>query len=165
MLKQLEHYPEYAVTDAGDVYRVSMKGKQITPRKRKSVNTSDGYKRIMLSCSGVKYQPRVHVLVLQAFKGDAPEGHEAAHLNGIRDDNRIENLAWVTRKENHSHKWLHGTQQAGEQASTVKLTSDKVTCIRSRKARGENAKALASEYGVTESVIHRIVKRRLWNHV
>ena len=61
-----------------------------------------------------RYQ--VHRLVLAAFVGPCPVGYQCAHLNNVRDDNRVENLAWVTPKENISHKWLHGTMPAGDKS-------------------------------------------------
>lgn len=42
----------------------------------------------------------VHHLVLEAFIGPRPEGHEACHNNGDRTDNRLANLRWDTVSEN-----------------------------------------------------------------
>jgi hypothetical protein len=39
----------------------------------------------------------VHRAVLMAFVGPCPEGHEARHLNGEPNDNRLSNLCWDTR--------------------------------------------------------------------
>lgn len=166
MLKQLEKHPEYAVTDSGDVYRILLNGKSIEPRIRKPVYTHDGYKRIMLCCNGVKHQPRVHVLVLEAFIGNAPEGFEAAHLNGVRDDNRLENLQWVSRKENHSHKILHGTRQAGEGHAQSKLTTEDVMQIRARREKGESTHSIASDFPhIVKGTLHHIFRRSSWKHI
>lgn len=43
---------------------------------------------------------RVHTLVLLAFVGAPGYAQEALHYNGVRDDNRLENLRWGTRQEN-----------------------------------------------------------------
>lgn len=42
----------------------------------------------------------VHVLVLEAFEGACPPGHEALHDNDDPTDNRLTNLRWGTRSEN-----------------------------------------------------------------
>lgn len=42
----------------------------------------------------------VHQLVLEAFVGPCPEGCEVLHLNGVPNDNRLENLKYGTRSEN-----------------------------------------------------------------
>lgn len=43
---------------------------------------------------------KAHRLVLHAFTGDPGKGLEADHINGDKSDNRIENLEWVTSREN-----------------------------------------------------------------
>jgi hypothetical protein len=66
----------------------------------------------------------VHKLVLEAFVGPAPEGHEARHLNGIESDNRLGNLQWATRTRNgQDKKWHKG-------ATTYKLSPDQVREIK-----------------------------------
>lgn len=52
----------------------------------------------------------VHRMVALAWLGGPPtEKHEVSHINGDRSDNRVENLAWKTHKENEADKVLHGT--------------------------------------------------------
>lgn len=51
---------------------------------------------------------RVHSLVLEAFVGPKPEGMQCRHLNGNKQDNRLENLAWGTAKENAADSVAHG---------------------------------------------------------
>lgn len=46
-----------------------------------------------------------HHLVLHAFIWDRPKGYVCNHKNGIRDDNRSENLEWVTISYNQQHKF------------------------------------------------------------
>lgn len=43
----------------------------------------------------------VHVLVLEAFVGPAPDGHECRHLNDNPAENHLRNLCWGTRSENN----------------------------------------------------------------
>lgn len=72
--------------------------------------THHGYHQFKLSKDGRSVMAYAHRLVLLAFDGPPPEGcKHAAHLNGKRTDNRIENLMWATPVENMSHKADHGT--------------------------------------------------------
>jgi hypothetical protein len=42
----------------------------------------------------------VHVLIMETFIGPCPEGQEVRHLNDVKNDNRLENLAYGTRSQN-----------------------------------------------------------------
>lgn len=52
----------------------------------------------------------IHRAVAAAFLGPKPtKKHQVAHNNGIKADNRIENLRWATPKENAQDRYGHGT--------------------------------------------------------
>jgi hypothetical protein len=53
----------------------------------------------------------VHRLVLLAFVGPCPAGHEVLHLNHQPADNRLENLRYGTRSENIAMDWAVGTRR------------------------------------------------------
>lgn len=63
----------------------------------------NGYKVASLSKNGEAKTVLVHHLVLEAFVGPRPEGHQTNHINGVPGDNRPENLEWVTPEENIAH--------------------------------------------------------------
>lgn len=65
-------------------------GKTLTPTLR------DGYPRVRVN--GKNYT--VHRLVAAAFLGPCPEGMEVRHLDGNRLNNRADNLAYGTHREN-----------------------------------------------------------------
>lgn len=106
-----------------------------------------------------------HRLVLEAFVGPAPCGHETAHLDGNRENSSLENLAWVTRKENHSHKSLHGTAQRGTNNPTAKLTESKVKKIKQLRRSGMKLNAIGKKFGVTGSTISGVCRGKSWTHV
>ena len=60
----------------------------------------DGYIRVHLSKNGKQKHYRVATLVFEAFNGPIPEGKELDHANGVRTDNRLENLRAVSHLEN-----------------------------------------------------------------
>lgn len=63
----------------------------------------DGYLRINLTKDKKHKKYPVHRLVAKAFIPNSENKPIINHLNGIRDDNRVANLEWVTHSENHRH--------------------------------------------------------------
>jgi hypothetical protein len=112
-----------------------------------------GYPRVDFRNKGRRAQIRVHRLVLLAFIGRPPDGHEAMHLNNNRSDNRVENLRWGTSRENWEQKVFEGR-------AAMKLTPGAVREIRARVS--EKQTVLAREYGVHQSEISRIRSRQIW---
>ncbi|MGH7472727.1 MAG: NUMOD4 motif-containing HNH endonuclease [Candidatus Methylomirabilales bacterium] len=51
----------------------------------------------------------VHLLVLEAFIGPRPDSMEGCHNDGDVENNKIENLRWDSRRENHLDTLRHGT--------------------------------------------------------
>lgn len=62
-----------------------------------------GYCTTSLHKDGKRYYFFVHRLVATAFIANPSGKSEINHKNGIKTDNRIENLEWVTDKENKRH--------------------------------------------------------------
>ncbi len=71
-----------------------------------------GYSVIRIGSERKKF--KVHSLVLRAFVGPRPKGMQIRHINGIKSDNRLENLAYGTAKENAADRKIHGTERASE---------------------------------------------------
>ena len=89
----------YEVSDCGKVYSIR---RDILMKK--SVNNR-GYPVITLRKNGVSKQYTIHSLVCIAFHGPRPTGKEVNHKNGIKIDCREGNLEWMTKSENHKHRF------------------------------------------------------------
>ena len=71
-----------------------------------------GYMRVLLvDKNGGRHSLFVHRLVLIAFFGIDSEKKQVNHINGIKDDNRLENLEWVTQSENMKHAYRIGLEK------------------------------------------------------
>lgn len=136
------------------------------PRLMKCTVQNNGYASVGLSDGPRKQRQSVHRMVLRAFVGEPKPGEEGAHLDGRRTHNTLENLTWASRKVNHSHKALHGTQQRGERCGKSKLRAHEVAEIRARymwRSKVQGSAALAREYGVTATTILHAVHGYTWN--
>ena len=130
--------------------------------------TKRGYHRVTLRKDKMKKCVFVHTLVLEAFVCPRPEGMVTNHKNSKQSDNRVENLEWVTQKENVHHAIESGNffTPQGEQHGESKLTTEQVKQIREMFATGIYTKAaIARQFGVTDVLIGLIVRRSAWKHV
>lgn len=113
---------------------------------------------------GTRVRRYVHHLVLEAFVGARPDGHEACHRNGVPTDNRVENLYWGTRVENDADRRTHGRNR-GVNHKAAKLNDDLVRQIRARAASGEKHGSIASSLGIGRRHISRVASGERWGHV
>ena len=156
----------------GDKYKVSNLGRVVGPgghnqgpRLLKPQLNHKGYTKVCLTVNGKQVSRTVHRLVLLAFVGPCPEGYQCAHLDGNPENNKPENLRWVTPKENTSHKKIHGTELMGVRNLAHKLTEVEVKEIRERHAKGESYKSLGRAYGAADNTIRSACIRETWRHV
>jgi hypothetical protein len=65
-------------------------------KDKKFNNDSCGYLRTSLNGKMVS----VHTIIALCYLGERPEGKQIDHINSIRNDNRVENLQYITQSEN-----------------------------------------------------------------
>jgi hypothetical protein len=175
--KPVPDFPGYRVGDDGSVWScktrrslgygggsrtvLSDEWHRLNPKFRRR-----GYLAVGLSKpdSPKTYVFSVHRLVLLAFVGPCPKGMEACHENGNREDNRLTNLRWDTRRANHADRVRHG-RSVGETHGNAKLTVDAVRQLRRRYDAGESLPKLAAEFGINRGNAWGVVTRKRWTHV
>ena len=91
-----EDYPSYMINTKGEI-KSSLTNKILKPSKHKS-----GYMLVGLRRDGVSKTVKVHRLLAKAFIPNPENKPHVDHINGVRDDNRLENLRWCTNQENQS---------------------------------------------------------------
>lgn len=101
-LKQIKDFPGYFVSDCGDVF--SKKSGNLI-KKSLICNKTTGYQAVMFWNNKKRYFKSVHRLVAEAFIPNPENKKDVNHINGIKTDNRVENLEWNTRSENIKHSF------------------------------------------------------------
>lgn len=134
----------YEVSNMGRV-RNGETGRVLKPWKTQS--NSREYWRIVLK----RKKHRVHILVLTAFIGPRPPGHECAHHNGDSLDNRLCNLRWATPQENRADGERHGTQKA--------YTKEDYERARELRGRGLTQEQVAEAIGCAQMTISNWERR------
>ncbi len=138
-------------------------------RARKGFRTKIGYRVITLTNDGVRKSVKIHRLLMIAFRPiDAPHLMQVNHKNGIKKDNRLENLEWCTALENtrHACSVLGRRAPRGEDHSMSKINGEMVCDIRRRADGGESHRTIRESYPmITRQTIGKISRRERWRHI
>lgn len=103
MIKQIEEFPDYYVSDTGEVF--SIKSGEM---KRMKLRNHRGWMAVSLFMNGKKREVSAHRLVAKAFIPNDDSSLEVNHKNKIRSDNRVENLEWLTHTDNVRYSRCRG---------------------------------------------------------
>lgn len=153
--KTIPNFPDYEIDTRGNVYS---KKRQII---LKLYHNHSGYLQVILYRDGKIYCKRPSRLVLETFVGECPDRMESCHNNGVKTDNRLDNLRWDTHKSN-----IGELDRRGDKSSHHKLTGQDVLEIRRLWwDMMKEIKDIAKLYGVHYVTVNRIINRRTWKHI
>lgn len=109
----MEHWKD--ITDYEGLYEVSCRGNVRNKKTLKLLsNKSKSYVFISLVKNKFRKTHLAHRIVALMFIPNPLNKKEVNHINGVKNDNRVENLEWCTSKENISHSWRIGTSSMTE---------------------------------------------------
>ena len=172
--KIIEEFPKYLISNKGRIKILS------TLEDKKVFVKDDGYIATGLTKNKKDYYRYVHRLVAESFVNNKHGKSQVNHINGIKGDNRADNLEWVTPAENIRHAIDTGLLKykkkekeiktskysKGEEVNGSKLTPEEVIEIRVLwELREFKQVELAEKFGVDNSTINDIIRRKRWKHI
>ena len=163
--RQLIHLvgPMFTIDKEGRVWRIGfIHSGRIRPcrRRRAESPTGVGYLQIRAMVGDRRVNALAHRLVWQHIHGDIPPGLAINHKNGLKSDNRPENLELATYSENLKHAHQNGLiDQRGQKNPASKLSDRQVAEIRNLYAGGGVTQAqIAKRYEIVYQTVSKIVR-------
>ena len=151
------------------LYRVSSEGVLVsTPRRGTNggavtrYKMKHGYEEYHLFKDGKRHRRYVHRVLAKCFISNPENKPCVNHIDGNPLNNTMDNLEWVTHKENIQHAVKTGLMTTiGENHHSVKLTDKNVLEIRDLyNHKIYNQRELSEIYGVAQSNVSVIVRNK-----
>jgi len=145
----------YQVSNRGQVRRVKPAKNTYVGRIKKKSISARGYEfvGICFGRTGLVDNQYVHALVAEAFIGPRPKGAVINHINGVKTDNWVWNLEYVTIWENLNHAYensINGTPRPltmAERSEIIKI------------GHTQTMTETAECFGVSKNTIRRVLRR------
>lgn len=125
-----------------------------------------GYWRLCLQKNGKRNMHFIHRLIGKAFIPNPENKPEINHINGIRDDNSMDNLEWVTTLENQLHS-VHVLKRKilrGNEVGNSILNPELILELKYMKQYFSYTK-LQDIYEIDRATIHLAVTGKNWKHL
>ena len=146
-------------------YTIYRDGTIVSPRGRKikpSLNTK-GYLHCRLKVCQEWKTFIHHRIICEAFLGPCPEGREVNHKDGVRDNNNICNLEYVTKSENNHLSYDSGRRDVrGSKNANCKYSEYQVLEVKSLILCGYMPKQISQLTGVGVGTIGHIKRGSQW---
>lgn len=158
--KPVLHNPHLEVSNLGRIKRIKGKNKGIQSHFCKD---KDGYCKIsILNANGKWTQTSVHRVVALAFIPNPLNKPQVNHKDSNRSNNSVDNLEWVTAKENANHTFLEGNRikclQVPKNRKLTQFQIDHIDELRKYFTVNQIAKLFNIEYQSLKNVIHKMKK-------
>lgn len=158
--KIIDGFEFYKINNIGEVFSIKRN------IKMKPYMDRDEYLMVSLRINNKSKWKKVHRLVAIAFMPNPENKPQVNHKNGIKYDNRLENLEWCTNSENMKHAYALNLiiPNTGESKFSSKLKNSDIVNIKTNPL-SLTQKQLSEIYNVHNSNISRIINGKKWKHV
>lgn len=118
----------------------------------------------ILMADGTRKYKLVHTLVAAAFIGPKPKNLVVNHKNGVKTDNRVENLEYVTRSENSKHAYRIGLQKPPMPNRNYEVLSDDAIKL-IYECQSLTQTKLAGVFKISTTTVRNIKKGKACGHL
>ena len=160
MKKYLEGSKGYYACTDGHVYRNDVK------LKGASCGKDAGYRRLVIFYKdGSSKRHLVHRIIAEAFIENQENKPCVNHINGKKDDNRVENLEWVTYSENTQHAVRTNLIPSGSDKPQAKIDEKMVHQICQLMVDSWRNKEICEKFGLSKSIVTNIRNGVSWENI
>ena len=140
--------------------------KKYAGRIIRPIPMNQGYLTVALSKDGNAVRYLIHRLVAITFIPNPNDFEEVNHIDGVKGNNALSNLEWMSRVRNIRHAMDMGLIQGlGENNPAAKLSDSDARAIKELSRYCLHPKELAAVFGVKPSTITDIQLERSWQHI
>ena len=147
-------YDCYAISNMGNLKNLR------TNYILKPTTNRDGYKSVLLSKNGKKMSIRVHRLVALYFLENPNKYPDINHKNGIKDDNRAENLEWCSKSMNMRHAYDTGLIKGNKNKEILVFDKD----TKEHLFTFESVSQCCNMLNLNSSPVYRVLKNKRSHH-
>lgn len=116
---------------------------------------------------GITTRQKVHRVVAITFIPNPENKPQVNHINGIKHDNRVENLEWCTAHENMVHAFTIGLKRnlSGVNSIRSNLSIENINEIFKLREENQTYSKIGAKFNLTKGAIYRILKKKSWQHI
>jgi hypothetical protein len=149
--KNIPGFPRYQASEAGEVRSIATGAWRVL---RQTPHSKTGYAAVTLRVHGRSITRSVHRLIALTFLGD-PADKDVNHKNGDKQDNRIVNLEYLSRGDNHRHAYRTGLREP-----VGAILTDEQRAEISEMAGKVYQDEIARLYGVSTATVKSVIHQR-----
>ena len=146
-------------------------GLYILPEKLLKIKVNRGGYQVVHLRTNKNWYPTVHKLVAEAFIPNPENKQTVNHINGVKTDNKVENLEWATHSEQVIHAIATGLYKQpdislytkrGSENPISKIKEEDIPEIKKLRESGMTYREIGEKYNIGISQVFRICKNQSW---